>query len=594
MPPRKKRNSLLEMMIIKLNGTDWQIVRLFHWKWSLLLLTAMITLSARAVTVDDTKSNYVKSICPIIKIDAERLTDLNVPRSGHSAFLVNGELTVVGGHTSGFVLTQTAEYFKDGKWHLLQTVYPHDGGFYVILKSGKVLLAGGFKDNLGIGQSYEVEIYDPITHTFEGLGCLDQKRASATALELDSGHVLITGNWYADDGMELFDGHERFNHLKPVCQSRYLPRLFRTSNGDVMIVGLTDNKGQLLDTLIVERMKGEPFRAPLLDTWRPLHLDMSINNDDFFIGDMDKGIYAYLMPVMNKNGKVAIAEVRDTIFSLLPTDGNVPTKSQWGKINYYSSFYADRKHQCGYVMGCDSTGRQYALRVDYSKKPAQLTLYHTDPLTNVFTITVPVITEDGNLILTGIKSAVKYNFNFTPTPQVWLLRFHDENQTKLFGSMKNIWLWSVLGVLIVLVISILFIFFKHKYRKRKEVSIKEQTITNDEMILMMMQRITELMETNELYKVVDLKLSDVALKLNANGRYVSECIKKIKGCSFKQYIISYRIEHAQQLMRERPDKKMSSIYLDSGFINETTFFRAFKSVTGMTPKEWMNQQNQLF
>ena len=52
--------------------------------------------------------------CPIIKVAAERLPDLNIPRSGHSVFVANGEVTVVGGHTSGFVLTPTAEYFKDG------------------------------------------------------------------------------------------------------------------------------------------------------------------------------------------------------------------------------------------------------------------------------------------------------------------------------------------------------------------------------------------------------------------------------------------------------------------------------------------------
>ena len=143
------------------------------------------------------QANSAEGKCPLVKIVPERLADLNIPRSGHSAFVVNGEVTVVGGHTSGFVLTPTAEYLKDGKWQLLNTVYVHDGGFSVVLRSGKVLIAGGFKDNLGIGQSFEVEMYDPTTHSFNGFGCLDQKRASATAIELDSAKVLITGNWYA-------------------------------------------------------------------------------------------------------------------------------------------------------------------------------------------------------------------------------------------------------------------------------------------------------------------------------------------------------------------------------------------------------------
>ena len=327
-------------------------------------LLAMLPLLAQA----DAKAK--EKTCPIVRIETEKLPGLNVPRSGHSAFIVNGELTVVGGHTSGFKLTPTAEYFKDGRWHLLQTVYPHDGGFSVVLQSGKVLLAGGFKDNLGIGQSYEVEMYDPVAHRFDGFGCLDQKRASAAALELDSGRVLITGNWYADDGMEVFDGHHRFNHLKPIHQPRYLPHLFRTSDGDVMMVGSLDNKGKKLDSLIVERMKGEAFRVPLFDNWRLLHCEIPLHGDDSFIGDREKGDYAYLLPVMNKDGQVAIAEVRDTVFSLLPTDSPVPTVSPWGEVYYYSPFYADRLHQRGYVMGCDSTGRQYALCVEYARVPA--------------------------------------------------------------------------------------------------------------------------------------------------------------------------------------------------------------------------------
>ena len=49
------------------------------------------------------------------RIDVERLPDMNVPRTGHAAFWLNGELTVFGGHTNGFVPTPTAEYFRNGR-----------------------------------------------------------------------------------------------------------------------------------------------------------------------------------------------------------------------------------------------------------------------------------------------------------------------------------------------------------------------------------------------------------------------------------------------------------------------------------------------
>ena len=140
-------------------------------------------------------------------MEVEQLPDLNIPRAGHALFYANGELTVAGGHTVGFVPTPTAEYYKDGEWHAMQMTYTHDVGISVVLKSGKVLLAGGCEQPAGIGQTIHAEIYDPRSHTFRGFGNLQRGRVLASALELDSGKVVIAGNWYAQDGIELF--HER-------------------------------------------------------------------------------------------------------------------------------------------------------------------------------------------------------------------------------------------------------------------------------------------------------------------------------------------------------------------------------------------------
>ena len=43
--------------------------------------------------------------CPIVKIEAERLADLNVPRESTLLLCLNGEPTVIGGHTTNFVPT---------------------------------------------------------------------------------------------------------------------------------------------------------------------------------------------------------------------------------------------------------------------------------------------------------------------------------------------------------------------------------------------------------------------------------------------------------------------------------------------------------
>lgn len=142
--------------------------------------------------------------CPFVKIEAQRLPDLNIPRFGQAVFYANGELTVAGGHTSGFIPTPTAEYLKGNEWHLMQMTYNHDDGICVPLRSVQVLLAGGYEKNLGVGQTIEAELYDPATHTFHGFGCMAMRRAHCSGIEIDSGKVVVSGNWYHDDGIEMY------------------------------------------------------------------------------------------------------------------------------------------------------------------------------------------------------------------------------------------------------------------------------------------------------------------------------------------------------------------------------------------------------
>lgn len=521
--------------------------------------------------------------CPIIKLEAERLPDMTVPRSGHSAFLANGEVTVVGGHTSGFVLTPTAEYFENGKWHQLQTVYTHDGGISIVMKSGLVLLAGGFKDNLGIGQSFEVELYDPATHQSKGFGCLDQKRVAGAAVELDSGRVMITGNWYTNDGIEIFDGKTTLSHVRDVTQSHYLPHLFRTSDGDVLIVAGYDNHGESIDTIVVDRLYGEPFRNELFDNWHPLHYDLAQHSDDSFIGDETKGEFRYLMPVENKDGQLAIIDVRDTIFTPLPTSAPIPMNSQWGDIKYITPVYADRQHQRGYIVGFDKTSHLYALCIDYARNPATLKLYHTDPLPEAGMLTIPVLTAEGNLMLTG-GIGTEPNGNFSPKASVWLLRFNDEGSEATAST--NGWLWGLLAAGLLLAFVVFFVLKRRKPQPQQESEEPSEAVTKGDEQLM--QRICHLMDEKQLYLQQGLKVSDIASALGINSRYVSDCVKAVRGCSLTQFVNEYRVEHAKRLLLERPEMKISTVAIESGFTNDKAMTRYFKEQTGMTPTEWKN------
>ncbi len=530
----------------------------------------------------------------LIKLQPERLPDMNIPRLSHSTLLINGELTVVGGHTSGFVPTKTAEYLKDGEWHVMQMAYNHDDGLCVPLRNGKVLLAGGYEKNLGVGQSIEAELYDPATHTFEGFGCLDRRRTHPTGVELPSGQVVVAGNWYHEDAIETYDGGMYFETARQVSVPRSFPRLLCISDSDVMVVSsYWDNYGKVIENNIVDRLKGEPFRVPLLETWQPYIIGQTPRSADSFIGDMEKGIFAYLLAVRDSAGQVAIAEVRDTVFSLLPTDRPVPMKTQFGAIHYESPVIVDRQAQRGYVTGGDSLGRKYILCIDYAKRPAPLTLYYTDPLPEAAN-GIPVLTADGNLILAGgIALGGTY---FTPSGAVWLFPVGHRADSEVADTGKSMGHWFLIWLIGLMILALIAYNIILKWRKtRTHRSEESSSNESTEPVTVssanqLMQRIETLMEEQRLYLSSDLKMGDVASQLGVHQNEVSACINSCKGYSFSQFINGYRVTYAQQLLRDYPEKKMAQVGLESGFANDTTFYRVFKAITGLTPSEWLSKQ----
>ena len=106
----------------------------------------------------------------------------------------------------------------------------------------------------------------------------------------------------------------------------------------------------------------------------------------------------------------------------------------------------------------------------------------------------------------------------------------------------------------------------------------------------LMERISRLMDQDRLYLRSDLKVQDVAVALQTNSSYVSECINSLRGQSFSQFVNTCRVRHAQELLRRQPDLKTTIVATESGFSTEASFFRNFQAVTGMTPREWLQEQ----
>ena len=197
----------------------------------LLALLFLLPVASIAQTAED------RSVvaCPAAEMKVTRLPNLHVPRIGHSVMRIGDEVVVFGGHTSGFVPTPTAEYYSDGEWHLMQMVYTHDQGATALTGSGQVVICGGHEKELGIGQTFTVELYDPKEHRLTGYGCTEKKRCFAKALTMDGVGTVVSGNWYAEDAIELFDGSRQNKLVKEVAQQRSIPYILRTSRDNAII-----------------------------------------------------------------------------------------------------------------------------------------------------------------------------------------------------------------------------------------------------------------------------------------------------------------------------------------------------------------------
>lgn len=549
--------------------------------------------------------------CPLVKIGAERLPDMNIPRSGHAILNVNGEVTVIGGRTTNFIPTPTAEYFKDGKWHQIPMAYEHDDGMVISLSSGKVLVAGGHEKPMGIGQTWGAELYDPATHTFEAFASLDMKRARSSAVEIDSGRVVIAGNWYADDGIELYDGGHIFSHVKEVSMGRSNPYILRTSKNNAIIFGSYDTKGKLIDNALADCLHGEPRHIPLLEEWEATLTDAVIDHSAAFIGDEQKDDYSYLVfltsgndSVNNRYDKAAIALVRNGEFSLLPTDHPIPVATQWGHLTFCPQILADRQSQRAYLLGfiggwldiLTEVPRIYVLTIDYSTSPARLTLGHTDPLSDC-DICYSALTADGNLILAG--GLYTYS-NFKPGAGSWLLHVSNR-ETATTPFTTRYWRW-IAGAVILVVLAVVILC--HYRRKKTTVLLpkgdteplkgtaddKETVLQVEQFYAELMERICQLMEQEKPFRNSELKMSDIAKQLGVPRGAISTCINKQRYCSFTQFVNSYRIDYAKELIKKNPNMKMVELYVAAGFSNESSFFRNFKAFTGMTPMEWKEKE----
>ncbi len=86
----------------------------------------------------------------------------------------------------------------------------------------------------------------------------------------------------------------------------------------------------------------------------------------------------------------------------------------------------------------------------------------------------------------------------------------------------------------------------------------------------------------------DLRLPKLAAALGVSTHQLSQVINTEYGQSFSQFINSYRIDEAEQLLRNS-DRQVIEIAYQVGFNNKTSFYKAFKKQLAVSPTEYRKQ-----
>lgn len=116
-----------------------------------------------------------------------------------------------------------------------------------------------------------------------------------------------------------------------------------------------------------------------------------------------------------------------------------------------------------------------------------------------------------------------------------------------------------------------------------EVFMESEPMAEDCGYSELLENIRKLMSEEKLYLYPNLKVSDLAMRLNSNRNYVYNAINVEMGISFSDYINGQRIDYASKLLEAHPELSINDVMFKSGFTSSSAFYRNFKKFKGITP-----------
>ncbi|WP_341367322.1 AraC family transcriptional regulator [Yoonia sp. BS5-3] len=113
----------------------------------------------------------------------------------------------------------------------------------------------------------------------------------------------------------------------------------------------------------------------------------------------------------------------------------------------------------------------------------------------------------------------------------------------------------------------------------------QKSALNAEAAARIARKLRAAMEIDHLYRDPNLSLWALASHVGATPNYISQTLNEVIGESFFDFVNRHRIAEAMELLTQS-DETVLNITYDVGFNARSSFYTAFKKVTGQTPSSY--------
>jgi AraC-like DNA-binding protein len=142
-----------------------------------------------------------------------------------------------------------------------------------------------------------------------------------------------------------------------------------------------------------------------------------------------------------------------------------------------------------------------------------------------------------------------------------------------------------------------FIYFigYHSFQRQEVLRMYEQSkydksSLSDSAAISILKELKTVMEKEKPYLDSSLKLPELSTRLKLTQNQISQVINDLEGKNFPDFINSYRIDLARELLLDSSEKRVIEVAYESGFNTKASFNGVFKKFTGMSPSQFKESQ----